>query len=207
MQPKAVLATDSRSLSTPILSFCSAVVIAVMGTAPAIAQSPSRSTTARPKTDAACFMLTSSGKQLNLGSLCGEENMAPIQLNPASPNKVIRLKIKKRYASTPVVDVAFNGKNFEMIFDTGASSTLITQPMANALKLQPIGYREVTIADGSSLKLPVSSVQRVSAGGLTNRNMEVTVAEQADVGLLGHDFFGNYDIKIKRTEIELHPQR
>jgi clan AA aspartic protease (TIGR02281 family) len=151
----------------------------------------------------ACFMVTSSGKQLNLGSLCGEENVASPQLGK---DGVIRIKIKKRYASTPVVDVSFNGKTFEMIFDTGASSTLITQSMANALSIQPIGYREVVIADGSTLKLPVTAIKQVSVGGLTSRNLAVTVADKADIGLLGHDFFGNYDIKIKRNEIELHPQ-
>ncbi|NJN49503.1 MAG: hypothetical protein HC805_06715 [Alkalinema sp. RL_2_19] len=104
-------------------------------------------------------------------------------------------------------NVAFNGKTFEMIFDTGASSTLITQAMANTLKIQPTGYRAVIIADGSTIKLPVTSIKQISAGGLTNQNVEVTIADKADVGLLGHDFFGNYDIKIKRNEIELHPQQ
>jgi predicted aspartyl protease len=170
---------------------------------PATAQTK-RSSAARSPGDTPCFMVTSSGKQLNLGSLCGEENVASPQL---SKDGVIRIKIKKRYASTPVVDVAFNGKTFEMIFDTGASSTLITRSMADVLSIQPTGYREVVIADGSTLKLPVTAIQKVSAGGLTSRNLEVTVANKADIGLLGHDFFGNYDIKIKRNEIELHRQQ
>lgn len=156
-------------------------------------------------TDGTCFMVTSSGRQLNLGSLCGEENIAVPTTSNGKP-RIVRLKIKKRYASTPVVDVNFNGKTFEMIFDTGASSTLITQAMANALQIKPTGYREVVIADGSMIKLPVTSIRNVSAGGLTNKNVEVTIADKADVGLLGHDFFGKYDIKIKRNEIELHPQ-
>jgi predicted aspartyl protease len=174
-----------------------------LGTLPATAQTK-RSSAARSPGDTPCFMVTSSGKQLNLGSLCGEENVASPQL---SKDGVIRIKIKKRYASTPVVDVSFNGRPFEMIFDTGASSTLITQSMADVLSIQPTGYREVVIADGSTLKLPVTAIQKVSAGGLTSRNLEVTVANKADIGLLGHDFFGNYDIKIKRNEIELHPQQ
>jgi predicted aspartyl protease len=186
------------------LGFCGSAIAAILWALPATAQ-VKRSTAARSShSDAACFMVTSSGKQLNLGSLCGEENTPPPQLGK---DGVIHLKIKKRYASTPVVDVSFNGKTFEMIFDTGASSTLITQSMANALSVQPTGYREVVIADGSTLKLPVMAIKQVSAGGLTSRNLEVTVADKADVGLLGHDFFGNYDIKIKRNEIELHPQQ
>ncbi len=185
-----------------VVGGCGSAIATLLWALPAPAQAK-RSTTVRSPSDTTCFMVTSSGRQLNLGSLCGEENIASPQL---SKDGVIRIKIKKRYASTPVVDVSFNGKTFEMIFDTGASSTLITQSMANVLSIQPTGYREVIIADGSTLKLPVTAIKQVSAGGLVTRNMVVTVANKADVGLLGHDFFGNYDIKIKRNEIELHPQ-
>jgi clan AA aspartic protease (TIGR02281 family) len=209
MRPKVSPAIClDRPEQTPLMRYSfvlgvgGSVIAAVLWALPATAQAK-RSTAARSPSDTACFMVTSSGKQLNLGNLCGEENIASPQLGK---DGVIRIKIKKRYASTPVVDVSFNGKTFEMIFDTGASSTLITQSMANALSIQPTGYREVVIADGSSLKLPVTAIKQVSAGGLTSRNLEVTVANKADIGLLGHDFFGNYDIKIKRNEIELHPQ-
>jgi clan AA aspartic protease (TIGR02281 family) len=199
MHPKALPSTIRHALTGGL----GAIVASALWAMPATAQTK-RSSVARSPGDTACFMVTSSGKQLNLGSLCGEENVASPQLGK---DGVIRIKIKKRYASTPVVDVSFNGKSFEMIFDTGASSTLITQSMADALSIQPTGYREVVIADGSTLKLPVTAIKKVSAGGLTSRNLEVTVADKADIGLLGHDFFGNYDIKIKRNEIELHPQQ
>jgi predicted aspartyl protease len=193
----------SKSLGRRVmLGLCGGTIAATLWVSPSLAKTQ-RSTMARSK-DTACFMVTSSGRQLNLGSLCGEANVPPPQLGK---DGVIRLKIKKRYASTPVVDVSFNGQSFEMIFDTGASSTLITQSMANALNIQPTGYREVVIADGSMLKLPVTAIKKVSAGGMASRNLEVTIADKADVGLLGHDFFGNYDIKIKRHEIELHPQQ
>jgi predicted aspartyl protease len=152
-------------------------------------------------TNAPCYMVTSSGQQLNLGQLCGEENVPRPTLKPTT----FRVKIKKRLASTPVIEVNFNGQIFEMIVDTGASSTLITKRMAQALRIQPTGYREVIVANGATIKFPMSSVNSVSAGGLTARNLEVTIAEQADVGLLGHDFFGNYDIKIKRNVIEFSP--
>jgi predicted aspartyl protease len=148
-----------------------------------------------------CYMVTSSGQQLNLGQLCGEINTPA----PKLKSKVYRVKIKRRLAATPVIDVNFNGKLFEMILDTGASSTLITQDMASALRIQPKGYREVIIADGSTQKFPVSEIRNVSAGGLTAKNLEVTIANKADVGLLGHDFFGNYDVKIKRNVIEFYP--
>jgi clan AA aspartic protease (TIGR02281 family) len=159
------------------------------------------STVAARSTTAPCYMVTSSGQQLNLGQLCGEENVPRPTLKPTT----FRVKIKKRLASTPVIEVNFNGQTFEMIVDTGASSTLITQSMAQALRIQPTGYREVIVANGATLKFPISSINSVSAGGLTAKNLEVTIADQADVGLLGHDFFGNYDIKIKRNVIEFSP--
>jgi predicted aspartyl protease len=160
----------------------------------AVAQTPS------------CYMLTTDGRQLNLGTLCGEVQPAMVRAVPKSIGpKIYRIKIKKRLAATPVIDVAFNGKLFEMILDTGASSTLITQSMATALRIQPTGYREVIVADGSTLKFPITIVKAVNAGGVVARNLEVTIADKADVGLLGQDFFANYDVKIKRNVIEFSP--
>ncbi|MEB3292434.1 MAG: retropepsin-like aspartic protease [Synechococcales bacterium] len=156
----------------------------------------------------ACYMVTSSGQRVSLGALCGEtppEAKSPISSTGAKKDGIVRIKIKRRLASTPVIDVAFNGQAYEMIFDTGASSTLITSRMANALKLRPTGYRNVIIADGSTVTFPVSSIQTVAVGGVTAKNLEVTVADKADIGLLGHDFFGKYDVKIRRTVVELHP--
>lgn len=148
-----------------------------------------------------CYMVTASGQRLSLGKLCGEITPDPATSTGKSDG-VFRTRIKKRLASTPVIDVTFNGRTFEMVLDTGASSTLITRDMANALKLKPIGYREVVIADGSTVRMAVSTVQSVSTGGANIKNLQVTIADKADVGLLGHDFFGRYDVKIKRNVVE-----
>ena len=82
----------------------------------------------------ACFMTTEDGRTLDLGSLCGITPVEPVDTG------VYRIPIKRRSGNTPIIDVTFNGqKTFEMIFDTGASGTLITQSMANALQLKPSG--------------------------------------------------------------------
>lgn len=161
-----------------------------------------------------CYMVTASGKKVALGTLCGELPPEPTTTTEGSAGKapssakngIYRIPIKRRLASTPVIDVTFNGKTFEMIFDTGASSTLITQRMSDRLGLKFIGARQVTIADGSTIRFPVATVGTVSAGGLTARKMVVTIAKNSDIGLLGHDFFGKYDVKIKRNVIEFQPQ-
>lgn len=161
-----------------------------------------------------CYMVTATGKKVPLGTLCGELPPEPTPTTPPTGNSsgpgksggIYRIPIKRRLASTPVIDVSFNGKTFEMIFDTGASSTLITKRMSDRLGLKPTGVRNVIIADGSRVRFPVATVGTVSAGGLPARKLVVTVATNSDIGLLGHDFFGKYDVKIKRNVIEFQPQ-
>jgi aspartyl protease family protein len=145
-------------------------------------------------------MVTTSGQRFNLGRLCNAEEAPPL----APQAGVYRVKIKQRLASTPVIEVWLNDQSFDMILDTGASHTLITQGMAQALGLQPQGSVAVTIADGSSVNLPIGSVSSVKVAGITAKNLKVMIADKADVGLLGHDFFGNFDIEIKSNEVEFH---
>jgi predicted aspartyl protease len=146
-----------------------------------------------------CYMITASGKTVGLERLCGNIIAVP------SDKKVFRVPIKRRFGGTPIIDVTFNDKKtFEMIVDTGASATIITQGMANTLKLQPIGTMQAQIADGSKVEFPTSKVEYIAVDGVTANNLQVAIAPKANIGLLGHDFFGNYDIKILEKEIEFH---
>jgi predicted aspartyl protease len=150
----------------------------------------------------ACYMITSSGKTVGLGRLCSNSNS-----NIAAPldNRVFRVPIKRRFGGTPVIDVTFNDKKtFEMIVDTGASGTIITQGMANTLKLQATGSMQAQIADGSEVEFPTSQVKSLAVGGVTANNLQVAIAPKASIGLLGHDFFGKYDLKILEKEVEFH---
>ncbi|WP_424409515.1 retropepsin-like aspartic protease family protein, partial [Microcoleus sp.] len=127
---------------------------------------------------------------------------------PASPSgnpKVFQAKIKRRAGGTPVIDVVFNGnKTFEMIVDTGASGTLITQQMAVALGVRPVRTVRAGIADGSVVEFPIGLVRSIRVGGAAIQNVEVAIAKQMPIGLLGHDFFGNYDVKIKKDVVEFY---
>lgn len=159
--------------------------------------------------DEACFLVTASGQRVSLGQLCGETPASRATAQPARKpaSSMIRAKIKRRIASTPVIEVVFNGdRRFDMIVDTGASGSLITQRMANALQIRPTRTIQAGIADGSIVEFPVGQVRSMSVGGLRVNNIEVAISSQMEVGLLGHDFFGNYDIKIKRDTIEFYPR-
>ena len=148
----------------------------------------------------ACFMVTSSGRTVELGKLCSQKT-AP----PDNDNTVVRVPIKRHLGRTPVIDVTFNNnQTFEMIVDTGASSTLITSGMASQLKLQTIGKMQAKIADGSQVEFLTGKVKSIEVGGAIANNLEVAIAPRGVIGLLGHDFFGNYDIKILEQQVEFH---
>jgi predicted aspartyl protease len=141
-----------------------------------------------------CYMVTSSGRTISLGKLCGAT-----QTN----NGVFRVPIKRRSGKTPVIDVTFNGNQvFEMILDTGASGTLITQQMASEMNLKPSGTINASIADGSEVQFQTGVVNSITVGGASVNNIEVAIAPKADIGLLGHDFFENYDVKILSKQVE-----
>ncbi len=141
-----------------------------------------------------CFMVTSSGRTISLGKLCGV----------TQPNTgLFRVPIKRRSGKTPVIDVTFNGNQvFEMIVDTGASGTLITEEMAKALNLRPSGTINASIADGSEVQFKTGMIETIAVSGAVVNNVEVAIAPKADIGLLGHDFFDNYDIKILTNVVE-----
>lgn len=141
------------------------------------------------------------------GNLYSQFHRAPSNpaAQPSRNQKVFQAKIKRRAGGTPVIDVVFNGnKTFEMIVDTGASGTLITQRMANVLGVRPVRTVRAGIADGSVVEFPIGMVRSIRVGGAAIQNVEVAIAKQMQIGLLGHDFFGNYDVKIKKDVVEFY---
>jgi predicted aspartyl protease len=164
-----------------------------------------------------CFMVNSQGRRIDLSKLCGSSDSNPIQPSAqpprapevrSDPNGTIKIRIKRFINRIPTVDVVFNGeRTYEMIFDTGASRTLITSEMAKSLSVVPYNYADFNIADGSNVRFSVGEVRSVEIGSFKIQVMPVAIAEKADIGLLGNDFFGHFDVKIGRSEIELSPRK
>ena len=116
---------------------------------------------------------------------------------------VYQARIKRRAAGTPVIDVTFNGnQTFEMIVDTGASSTVITEQMAAALDVQAVGKAKVSTASDRDVEVPLVDIESISVGGASVKRVRVAVGQALEVGLLGHDFFSEYDVSIKRDVVE-----
>jgi predicted aspartyl protease len=151
-----------------------------------------------------CFMRSSSGRIVNLSeSVCG---FLPKELTPttstAAKSGVFQAKIKRREANIPVIEVTFNGtQKFDMMVDSGASGTVITPAMAKALRVIPSGTVQAKTPNGEAT-FPLGRLTSIQAGGLTIKNVVVAISPSLDIGLLGHDFFGDKDVTIKLDVIE-----
>ncbi|MEH2327621.1 retropepsin-like aspartic protease family protein [Nostoc sp.] len=140
----------------------------------------------------------------------------PLSPEPGLPSSAVVIPdeavftapIKRRIGGTPIVEVTFNDQQqFEMIVDTGASGTVITQEMANALGIVTVGKAKANTASSRAVEFPVGYVNSMAVGGVIVNKIPVAIAgAELETGLLGHDFFGNYDVTIKRNVIEFRPQ-
>ena len=115
----------------------------------------------------------------------------------------VTVPIVRRLHGTPVVRVTFNGaKTYEMILDTGASRTLITRQMANALDVVATEQMTAATASSSEVTFDVGRLQSISLGEITLRNTRVSIGDSVSIGLLGNDFLRGYDVIIRaRTNV------
>lgn len=118
--------------------------------------------------------------------------------------RFFRAPIKRRQGQSPVIDVTFNHRQtFEMLVDTGASITTVTQAMAEALQVEPTGAATFRVASGELVELPMGQVSAIAVNGRVMKNLTVAiVASDEDMGLLGQDFLNQYQITLKRNVIE-----
>jgi predicted aspartyl protease len=89
-----------------------------------------------------------------------------------------------------------------MLFDTGASATLITPEMANAIGIVPVGEATVTVADGRQVQIPLGYVDTLRVGDLVVNDVIVGIG--GSVGLLGQDIYGEYGLAIGGSTIDLY---
>jgi predicted aspartyl protease len=125
--------------------------------------------------------------------------------NPSpSDQQMFQTKIKHWDGGIPVIDVTFNDNyQFEMVVDTGASSTLITQQMAAILDIKPVRQIAIDTASEKGVVVPQGYLRSVEVGGVAVDNVLVSIAKpDLDTGLLGHDFFGNFDVTIRQNTVE-----
>jgi aspartyl protease family protein len=147
-----------------------------------------------------CFLIFDDENVIQLDEVCP---LPPTVEGRAANPGFIEIPIKRRDAGIPVVDVLINGnKSFEMMFDTGASGTVITQTMAEQLGLEETGTARVNTASQNDLEVSVTQIDSIEINGIRADNLSVGISPTLDIGLLGQDFFGGYDVTIKEEIIE-----
>ncbi len=116
---------------------------------------------------------------------------------------IYRAPIINRIAGIPVILVKFNDSlEFPMMVDTGASGTLITPMMASSLNLKPTGQVHVQTPSGYTT-LDVGYLDSIAVDGVKVANVPVAVGlPHMNVGLLGHDFFGDLDVSVREEVVE-----
>lgn len=112
--------------------------------------------------------------------------------------------IIRRSGGIPVILVTFNGQyTDEMIVDTGASGTVLTQQAASNLGVEPSGEINVDTASAQNVTFSVGRVASINVEGAILENVEVAIAgPDLETGLLGNDFFKNYDVTVKSDVVE-----
>lgn len=120
--------------------------------------------------------------------------------------RVFKAPIKRRMHGTPVIEVTFNGtQTFEMVVDTGASGTVITQAMAKSLGIVPEGEVKANTASAKGITFRTGKVESIAVDGAVQRNVQVAIGESnLEMGLLGQDFFSKYDVSLKQDVVEFH---
>lgn len=114
--------------------------------------------------------------------------------------------IHKKLGGIPLIHVKFNGdQTFEMLLDTGATITTVTPEMEQQLNLQAEQVVPVATA-GGIIQSSISKVDSIQVGDLTINNLLVSSSPALTLGLLGQNFYNNYDILIKENTIEFHPR-
>ncbi len=145
-----------------------------------------------------CFIQGNNGELVNLSNLCGGSN-SRVRKN----SRTFKVKIKRRLGGIPIIDVTFNKqKTYQMLVDTGASSTVLTLPMAQELGLQPEGYVLVETPSNKAIPFPVTTVNSIKVGTAELKTTQVTVSPTLTMGLLGQDFLGKYDLTIRKDTIQ-----
>jgi len=78
------------------------------------------------------------------------------------------------------------------------------QEQARSLGVVTVGVITANTASDKEVEFSIGNVLEIAVGGAVVRDVQVAISPQLDIGLLGHDFFGNYDIIIRRDVIEFH---
>jgi tetratricopeptide (TPR) repeat protein len=117
-------------------------------------------------------------------------------------NSSATVPIKSFNNHLPVVEVLFDGMvTFDMVIDRNATHSIVTQQMANRLKLDTVSYRYVYLADGTPMELSIGRLRSVVIGATIITDVYVAIAPDNATAVLGKDCFSAYSLRISGNEM------
>ncbi len=117
-------------------------------------------------------------------------------------NSSATVPIKSFTNHLPVVEVLFDGiVTFDMVIDRNATHSIVTQQMANRLKLDTVSYRYVYLADGTPMELSIGRLRSVVIGSTIITDVYVAIAPDNATAVLGKDCFSAYSVRISGNEM------
>ncbi|MEA5520398.1 tetratricopeptide repeat protein [Limnoraphis robusta Tam1] len=122
----------------------------------------------------------------------------------AAQKQIVRVPIKHYAWKSPVIEANFNNQQrFDVVLDTGASITVITQRIAQSLGIKPVGLIRFRSINGSLIQAPAGWVESLSVGKAIAICLQVAIADNSfSYPRLGQDFLRNYNTLILSDEIE-----
>jgi tetratricopeptide (TPR) repeat protein len=117
-------------------------------------------------------------------------------------NSSATVQIKSFNNQMPVVEVLFDGiASFDIVIDRNATHSIVTQQMANRLKLDTVSYRYVYLADGTPMELSIGRLRSVAIGTTIITDVYVAIAPDNATAVLGKDCFSAYSVRISGNEM------
>jgi predicted aspartyl protease len=124
---------------------------------------------------------------------------------PTSTTEGIRFRIS-RNRPLLIVKVRVNDRGpFNFIFDTGASSSVITPSTAEAADIRPTGERPAAVGAGGRIKASLTKIKSLTLGSCSTRNLDVALMNLDHLekpvgvrlgGIIGYNFLRNYVVTI-----------
>jgi clan AA aspartic protease (TIGR02281 family) len=126
------------------------------------------------------------------------------QLVVENPNEAASIDAQTNFPYNPrqfkiPVQVKLNGTPVSLILDTGATQTVISNRLAQALQLPIIGQSQAEVASGKVVTTSIAKVSSFQLGDLSVSNFSISVIQDgifAGDGLLGFDFLRKYRLVL-----------
>ena len=139
-------------------------------------------------------------EELALPEITAESTKA--QPTKEHDGKTFTVPVKSFERHLPVVEVKLDGiASFDMAIDRSAPNSIITQRMANQLKLETVSYQYVYLADGTPMELSIAQLRSVVIGAMVVIDVRVAIAPDSATVVLGKDCFSGYSVRISGNEI------